>query len=94
MLLAEGELHYEAMTRPEPMWAGVAELSDAITARPLSLMGVVDALLMLIKKREALHAYFDVYEWDAHLAVEAADRVIRSRLPPARPESLPWAGIT
>lgn len=67
------------MTRPDPVWATVAELSRAFAARALSPVDAVDALLERIRRRDpALRAYIAVYEADARLAAEAADRAIRS----------------
>ncbi len=67
------------MTTPDPIWAGVAELSRAFATRALSPVDVVDALLARIKRRDpTLHAFIAVYENEARLAAEAADRAIRS----------------
>ena len=66
------------MSIVDPVWAGVAELSHAFATRALSPVDVVDALLARIKTRAALHAYIAVYESEARLAAEAADRAIRS----------------
>jgi aspartyl-tRNA(Asn)/glutamyl-tRNA(Gln) amidotransferase subunit A len=67
------------MPRPDPVWATVAELSRAFAERTLSPVDVVEALLERIRKRDpALHAFIAVYEADARLAAEAADRAIRS----------------
>ena len=66
------------MPTTDPIWAGVADLSRAYETRALSPVAVVDALLARIKKREALHAYIAVYESDARLAAEAAERAIKS----------------
>jgi aspartyl-tRNA(Asn)/glutamyl-tRNA(Gln) amidotransferase subunit A len=66
------------MTRPDPVWATVAELSRAFGERTLSPVDVVDALLERIRKRAALHAYIAVHEAEARLAAEAADKAIRS----------------
>jgi aspartyl-tRNA(Asn)/glutamyl-tRNA(Gln) amidotransferase subunit A len=62
----------------DPIWAGVAELSRAFETRALSPVDVVDALLARIRARDALHAYIALYEDEARLAAEAADRAIRS----------------
>ena len=62
----------------DPIWAGVAELSQAFETRALSPVDVVDALLARIRTREALHAYIAVYADEARLAAEAADRAIKS----------------
>lgn len=66
------------MSIVDPIWAGVAELSHAFGTRELSPVEVVDALLERIKKRESLHSFIAVYEYEAHLAAEAAERAIRS----------------
>jgi aspartyl-tRNA(Asn)/glutamyl-tRNA(Gln) amidotransferase subunit A len=67
------------MTRIDPVWATVAELSHAFGARALSPVAAVDALLERIFKRDGtLHAYIAVYEAEARLAAEAADKAIRS----------------
>ena len=67
------------MSQIDPVWATVAELSRAFGERALSPVAAVDALLERIRKRDpALHAYIAVYETDARLAAEAADRAIRA----------------
>src|SRR5438094_2069320 len=67
------------MSRIDPVWAGVAELSRAFGARTLSPVDAVEALLGRIGRRNpALHAFIAVYETDARLAAEAADRAIRA----------------
>jgi len=67
------------MTRIDPVWATVAELSRAFGARTLSPVDALEALLERIRRRDpALHAYIAVYEADARLAAEAADRAIRA----------------
>jgi aspartyl-tRNA(Asn)/glutamyl-tRNA(Gln) amidotransferase subunit A len=66
------------MSRIDPAWATVAELSRAFEERTLTPVDAVEALLERIRKREALHAFIAVYEHDARLAAEAADRAIRS----------------
>jgi aspartyl-tRNA(Asn)/glutamyl-tRNA(Gln) amidotransferase subunit A len=67
------------MSRIDPVWATVAELSHAFGERALSPVDAVDALLERIRKRDAaLHAYIAVYDADARLAAEAADRAIRA----------------
>ena len=66
------------MSRLDPVWATVAELSSAFGERTLSPVDVVDALLERIGKRQALHAYIAVHEAEARLAAEAADKAIRS----------------
>ncbi|MBI2207624.1 MAG: amidase [Candidatus Rokubacteria bacterium] len=67
------------MTTIDPVWATVAELSRAFGARTLSPVDAIDALLARIRTRDAqLHAYIAVYESDARLAAEAADKAIRA----------------
>lgn len=67
------------MTRLDPIWATVAELSRAFGARELSPVETLDALLERIRRRDpALHAFVSVYERDARLAAEAADKAIRA----------------
>jgi aspartyl-tRNA(Asn)/glutamyl-tRNA(Gln) amidotransferase subunit A len=67
------------MTGIDPVWATVAELSRAFGERTLSPVEAVDVLLDRIRKRnQSLHAYIAVYEADARLAAEAADKAIRA----------------
>jgi aspartyl-tRNA(Asn)/glutamyl-tRNA(Gln) amidotransferase subunit A len=67
------------MSRIDPAWATVAELSRALGARTLSPVDAVEALLARIRRRNpSLHAFIAVYETDARLAAEAADKAIRS----------------
>src|SRR2546428_13949834 len=67
------------MSRIDPVWAGVAELSRAFGARTLSPVDAVDALLERIRRRNpSLHAFIAVYEDDARLVAEGADRAIRA----------------
>jgi len=67
------------MTTNDPVWATVAELSRAFGARTLSPVDAVEALIGRIRRRNpALHAYIAVYETDARLAAEAADKAIRA----------------
>jgi aspartyl-tRNA(Asn)/glutamyl-tRNA(Gln) amidotransferase subunit A len=67
------------MARIDPAWATVAELSAAFAERTLSPVDAVDALLERIRKRNAaLHAYIAVYEADARLAAEAAEKAARA----------------
>src|SRR5436853_2821489 len=62
-----------------PVWATVVELSRAFGARTLSPVDAVDALMKRIGARNpALHAYIAIYESEARLAAEAADRAIKS----------------
>ncbi|HUC11216.1 MAG TPA: amidase [Stellaceae bacterium] len=54
-------------------------LSQQIGAGQLSPVDVVEALLARIRDRDQkLHAYVEVYDEDARLAAEAADKAIRS----------------
>lgn len=56
-----------------------AGLARAIAARDVSPVDAVDALLARIARLEPkLHAFTEVYEADARLAAEGADRAIRS----------------
>ena len=67
------------MPRLDPVWATVAELSRAFGERALSPVDALDAVLDRIRKRDpALHAFIAVYEDDARLAAEAADKAIRA----------------
>jgi aspartyl-tRNA(Asn)/glutamyl-tRNA(Gln) amidotransferase subunit A len=67
------------MPRIDPVWATVAELSRAFGERTLSPVDAVEALLERIRKRDpVLHAFIVVYEADARLAAEAADKAIRA----------------
>src|SRR5258705_6495611 len=67
------------MSRIDPVWATVAELSPAFGARSLSPVDAVEALLERIRRRDAaLHAFIAVYAAEARLAAEGADRAIRS----------------
>ena len=67
------------MSRIDPVWAGVAELSRAFGTRVLTPVVAVDALLDRIKKcNPSLHAFIAVYDVEARLAAEAADKAIRS----------------
>jgi len=67
------------MPRIDPVWATVAELSRAFGERTLSPVDAVEALLERIRKRDPLlHAFIGVYEADARLAAEAADKAIRA----------------
>src|SRR5262247_1049323 len=67
------------MTQLDPVWATVAELSRAFGARTLSPVDAVGVLLERVRRRNpALHAFIAVYEADARLAAEGADRAIRS----------------
>ncbi|HEU4370654.1 MAG TPA: amidase [Methylomirabilota bacterium] len=67
------------MPRIDPVWATVAELSRAFGERTLSPVDAVEALLERIRKRDpVLRAYIALYEDDARLAAEAADKAIRA----------------
>lgn len=64
---------------PDPAFATVAELAPAIRAGRLSPVELVERLLERIRARnDRLHAFIAVYEDDARLAAEAAERAIRS----------------
>jgi aspartyl-tRNA(Asn)/glutamyl-tRNA(Gln) amidotransferase subunit A len=63
----------------DPVWATVVELSAAYGARTLSPVDVVDALLDRTRRTNPhLHAYIALYEAEARLAAEAADKAIRA----------------
>ncbi|HET9855242.1 MAG TPA: amidase, partial [Methylomirabilota bacterium] len=67
------------MTSIDPVWAGVAPLSQAFGARALSPVDAVGALLDRIRRHDGrLHAFVSVYADEARLAAEGADRAIRS----------------
>ena len=67
------------MTTIDPVWSGVATLSQAFGARTLSPVETVDALLDRIRRHDGrLHAFIAVYAEEARLAAEGADRAIRS----------------
>jgi aspartyl-tRNA(Asn)/glutamyl-tRNA(Gln) amidotransferase subunit A len=67
------------MTSIDPVWAGVAQLSQAFGARVLSPVDAVGALLDRIRRHDGrLHAFVSVYADEARLAAEGADRAIRS----------------
>lgn len=63
----------------DPTTLTVSQLSARIQARELSPVDVVDAYLARIARHSAkLHAFIDIYDADARLAAEAADRAIRA----------------
>jgi aspartyl-tRNA(Asn)/glutamyl-tRNA(Gln) amidotransferase subunit A len=63
----------------DPCLLGAAELARAIASRRLSPVDVIDALLARIARLEPkLHAFVEVYQANARLAAEAADKAIRS----------------
>ncbi len=63
----------------DPTLLPAAALSEAIGARRLSPVTLVEALLARIAAQEpALHAFTEVHAADATLAAEAADKAIRS----------------
>jgi aspartyl-tRNA(Asn)/glutamyl-tRNA(Gln) amidotransferase subunit A len=67
------------MTKIDPVWATAAELSRAFGDRSLSPVDAVDALLdRIVRRNPALHAFIAVYDKDARLAAEAADKAMRS----------------
>lgn len=60
------------------LWS-VEQISEAIAARKLSPVDVVDTFLDRIAKYDGkLHAFTEVYEAEARLAAEAADKAIRA----------------
>src|SRR4030095_7247447 len=93
-IMAAGGSH---MATIDPVWASVAELSRSFEGRTLSPVDVVEALLGRIRRRNPdLHAFIAVYEPEARLAAEAADKAIRSghclgslHGVPVRPHDLP-----
>jgi aspartyl-tRNA(Asn)/glutamyl-tRNA(Gln) amidotransferase subunit A len=63
----------------DPAFLAMAELSQAFQSRRLSPVELVERYLERIRAHdEKLHAFVTVYEDDARLAAEAADRAIRS----------------
>ena len=67
------------MARIDPAWASVAELSQAYGMRTLSPVEAVEALFERIRRRDPkLHAFIALYEADARLAAEAADKAMRA----------------
>ncbi|MGB3865948.1 MAG: amidase [Xanthobacteraceae bacterium] len=63
----------------DPAHLSVAELSDRIQSRTLSPVDVVEACLQRIARHDGkLHAFTEVYDTEARLAAEAADKAIRS----------------
>jgi aspartyl-tRNA(Asn)/glutamyl-tRNA(Gln) amidotransferase subunit A len=63
----------------DPSELTVHELSAAIQARRLSPVDLMDALLSRIRRLDPkLHAFVALYEDEARLAAEAADKAIRS----------------
>ena len=61
------------MTRIDPVWAGVTELSQAFAARTLSPVDAVDALLERIARRDPLlHSFIAVYADDAYIGSTGA----------------------
>lgn len=67
------------MTSIDPVWAGVAQLSQAFGARTLSPVDAVGALLDRIRRHDGrLHAFVAVYADEARQAAEGAERAIRS----------------
>ena len=68
------------MSRIDPVWATISELSRAYADGALSPVDVVDTLLERIRKRDPmLRSYIAVYEADARLAAEAAHKAMRAR---------------
>jgi aspartyl-tRNA(Asn)/glutamyl-tRNA(Gln) amidotransferase subunit A len=75
---AEGERDVSAAPS-DPSELTVHELSAAIQARLLSPVDLMEALLSRIRRLDPkLHAFIALYEDEARLAAEAADKAIRS----------------
>jgi aspartyl-tRNA(Asn)/glutamyl-tRNA(Gln) amidotransferase subunit A len=66
------------MATLDPVWATAAQLSHAFGARTLSPVDAVEALLDRIARHPSLHAFIALYDKEARLAAEAADKAIRS----------------
>src|SRR5947209_20102560 len=63
----------------DPAWLSARKLAEAIAARRLSPVDVIDAFLDRIASRDPkLHAFVEVYADEARLAAEAAEKAIRS----------------
>jgi aspartyl-tRNA(Asn)/glutamyl-tRNA(Gln) amidotransferase subunit A len=63
----------------DPCLLGAAELSAAFTARRLSPVDAVDALLARIARLDPkLHAFVEIHAKEARLAAEGADKAIRA----------------
>jgi aspartyl-tRNA(Asn)/glutamyl-tRNA(Gln) amidotransferase subunit A len=63
----------------DPSLLSASALAQAVAAKKLSPVDVVDALLGRIQRLEPkLHAYVEVYGANARLAAEAAHKAIRS----------------
>ena len=63
----------------DPAWATVADLARAFAARTLSPVDALEVLLARIRRHDpGLHAFIAVYEPEARMAAEAADRALRS----------------
>jgi aspartyl-tRNA(Asn)/glutamyl-tRNA(Gln) amidotransferase subunit A len=70
------------MPSADPSLLSATELSAAISSRRLSPVEVTDAFLARIAAQDQqLHAFIAVYDDDARLAAEAADKAIRSGHP-------------
>ncbi|MDB5514925.1 MAG: amidase, partial [Tardiphaga sp.] len=67
------------MTSPDPWFVSARQLSQDIAQRKISSADVVSGFLDRIRTTGArLHAFVEVYDQDAMLAAEAADKAIRS----------------
>lgn len=63
----------------DPLDWSVRQQSEALAARQLSAVELVDAYLKRIEQFDGkLHAYIEVYAAEAHLAARAADEAIRA----------------
>ena len=80
------------MSRIDPVWATVAELSRAFGERTLSPVDAVSALLERIRRRDSkLHAYIAVYEAEARMAAEAhTNQLCWEAHPKPAGEPEPW----
>lgn len=66
-------------TNSDLAYWSVKQMSEAVSARKLSPVDLVDAFLKRISMYDGkLHAYTEVYEKDARMAAEAADKAIRA----------------
>jgi aspartyl-tRNA(Asn)/glutamyl-tRNA(Gln) amidotransferase subunit A len=67
------------MTAPDPWFVSARQLSQDIAQRKISSADVVSGFLDRIRRTHArLNAFVEVYDQDAMLAAEAADKAIRS----------------
>jgi aspartyl-tRNA(Asn)/glutamyl-tRNA(Gln) amidotransferase subunit A len=73
------EMNDVSLTAADPSLLSASALAQAIAAKKLSPVDVVDALLGRIERLEPkLHAYVEVYGASARLAAEGAHKAIRS----------------